>query len=203
MKGAARVHARLGPRPVRGDPSETAARLTVAAARMFEEHGYFATDSNAIARAAGYAPGTFYKNFEDKTAAFVAAYAWWVASVWSGVDEAWAAPLDAAARVRAAVRHVVRVHGEWPGFRRDLRHLAVTEPRVTKAFTSNRRAQLERLVAIAGEKRRTECFALMLATERTADALAMGEASHMGIDADALERELVRQAQALLVPSRP
>jgi AcrR family transcriptional regulator len=203
MKRTARALAKLGPRKVRGDPEETATRLTVAAARMFEEHGYFATDSNAIARAAGYAPGTFYKHFEDKTAAFVAAYAWWVASVWSGVDEAWEAPLDGAARVTAAVRHVVRVHGEWPGFRRDLRHLAVSEPRVTKAFTQNRRAQLDRLVALAGGRERAACFALLLAMERTADALAMGEASHMGVDADELERELVRRAQALLVPSRP
>ncbi len=203
MKAEARALAKLGPRARRGDPEETRARLVLAAARTFEDHGYFGTDSNAIARAAGYAPGTFYKHFADKTEAFVEVYAWWVETVWRGVDDAWKETADVEARARAAIRHVLHVHAEWPGFRRDLRHLAVSEPRVEKTFTRNRRAQLDRLVALAGEGRRVACFALLLSMERTADALAMGEASRMGIDAVALERELVRQAQALLVPSRP
>jgi AcrR family transcriptional regulator len=207
VKASARAQRALGPRPRRGDPAETLARLTVAAARAFEEHGYFATDTNAIARAAGYAPGTFYKHFEDKTDAFVAAYAWWVREVWAGVDLAWAGKGggegDARANAHAAVHHVLRVHAAWPGFRRDLRHLAVSEPRVTKAFTENRKAQLARLVAAFGETRRAAAFLLLLTIERTADALAMGEATRMGIDAGALTDALVAEAQALLVPSRP
>ena len=36
--------------------------------------GYHGTDTNRIARAAGYAPGTFYKHFPDKRAILLAAY---------------------------------------------------------------------------------------------------------------------------------
>ncbi|WP_394840894.1 TetR/AcrR family transcriptional regulator [Pendulispora brunnea] len=190
----------MGRRPRRGHPEDTALRLTVAAARMFEEHGYFATDSNAIARAAGYAPGTFYKHFRDKTDAFVAVYTWWVENVWAEVDASWSAPLEREDRARTAIAHVVRVHAAWPRFRRDLRHLAESDPRVQKAFTENRRAQLARLVAMAGKPRRASCFGLLLAIERTADAIAMGEASRMGISPEVLEAELVTAVRALLAP---
>ncbi len=52
---------------------DTRDRLVAAAARAFNRAGYHGTDSNRIARAAGYAPATFYKHFADKRAIFVAA----------------------------------------------------------------------------------------------------------------------------------
>src|SRR5690606_17709581 len=53
-------------RPRRGTPDGTRERLIAAAAEVINRDGYFGTDSNAIARAAGYSPATFYKHFEDK-----------------------------------------------------------------------------------------------------------------------------------------
>src|SRR5262245_38634771 len=73
-------------RPVRGTPDATRARLVAVAARTFNRDGYHGTDSNRLARAAGYAPGTFYKHFPDKRAIFVAAYESWVAAEWRAID---------------------------------------------------------------------------------------------------------------------
>jgi AcrR family transcriptional regulator len=47
--------------------------VLIAAARLeFEEFGFEGTNSNAIARRAGYAPQTFYRHFEDKREIFLA-----------------------------------------------------------------------------------------------------------------------------------
>ena len=51
--------------------------LVATAVKVFNEVGYLGTDSNALARSAGYSPGTFYRHFPDKRAIFVAAYDEW------------------------------------------------------------------------------------------------------------------------------
>ncbi|MGZ3453696.1 MAG: TetR/AcrR family transcriptional regulator [Polyangiales bacterium] len=182
---------RMGPRPVRGDPSETRTRLVIAAAKLFHELGFFATDSNAIARAAGYSPGTFYKHFEGKTEIFVAAYEWWVANVWSGVDEAWARN-----DLRHALEHVVSVHRAWAGLRRDLRHLASSEKSVRRAYLAEREIQVEKLVAAGAS--RAGAVTLLYAVERTADAIADGEPERLGVTDDALVSELVDLARRVV-----
>jgi AcrR family transcriptional regulator len=60
-------------------------RLVAAGANEFNRVGYGGTDSNRIARAAGYAPGTFYKHFADKRDVFLAAYEAWVTAEWNTI----------------------------------------------------------------------------------------------------------------------
>src|ERR1700733_4737197 len=64
-------------RPRRGSPEQTRDRLVAAAAKLFNQTGYHGTDSNRIAKAAGYSAGVFYKHFNDKRAIFLAAYEGW------------------------------------------------------------------------------------------------------------------------------
>jgi AcrR family transcriptional regulator len=52
----------------------TSARLVEAAAKEFAECGFEGTDTNKIARRAGFAPQTLYGWFEDKTAIFLVVY---------------------------------------------------------------------------------------------------------------------------------
>src|ERR1700721_396121 len=73
-------------RPRRGTPEQTRARLVDTAGEIFNRVGYHGTDSNQIAKEAGYATGTFYKHFKDKRDAFLAVYEAWVTSEWSAVD---------------------------------------------------------------------------------------------------------------------
>src|ERR1700749_1990478 len=82
-------------------PEETRSRLVAAAGKLFNSVGYFGTDSNRIARAAGYAPGTFYVHFADKREIFLEVYRGWVASEWQAIaaviapeQTARAGPLD-------------------------------------------------------------------------------------------------------------
>ena len=92
-----RRHASPTDRPRRGTPADTRARLVAAAARVFNRDGFHGTDSNRIARAAGYAPGSFYKHFADKRAIFLEAWEAWVTAEWAAVETALAAGGDAAA----------------------------------------------------------------------------------------------------------
>src|SRR5215467_5289350 len=72
-------------RPRRGAPEETRSRLTAAAALLFNDVGFYGTDSNRIAQAAGYSTGVFYKHFKDKREIFLAAYQRWSLAEWEQV----------------------------------------------------------------------------------------------------------------------
>ena len=75
-----------GARPRRGLPSETRERLVASAAELFNTVGYHGTDSNRIARNAGYTPGVFYKHFKDKCEIFLAVYEGWIAAEWKAIE---------------------------------------------------------------------------------------------------------------------
>ncbi len=186
----------LGPRPRRGAPDETRSRLLASAAEEFEQHGYFGTDSNRIARAAGYAPGTFYKHFVDKRTAFLAVYEAWIAREWDGV-----AALARSGRVEdLAARigeHVIAQHREWSGFRASLRALVVLEPDIRRAHRASRGRQLAMMERL-GLHGRAENAALLLAVERIADAIADGELEALGVSEEDARAQLVAHIAARL-----
>src|SRR5207248_3919109 len=106
--------------PRRRDKDATRERLLQAAARVFNRSGFDGTDSNRLARAAGYAPATFYKHFTDKRDCFLQVYQAWVAEEWARL----AALLEAGAAerlARALVDTVLSMHVEWRGLRSGLR----------------------------------------------------------------------------------
>lgn len=174
----------------------TAERLIEAAMHEFNARGFDGTDTNRIARSAGFAPQTFYRHFEDKTAIFVAVYErWWrseVASLSRAVGGN--SPGGEAARV------VLAFHSRWRVFRRSLRHLAIVDPRVRKARTAARRAQIANLRKLSAAKRRGEAdFALALfIAERICDAAAEGELADLGLSR-ATSRKMVAHTMAALL----
>lgn len=183
------------PRPRRGLPDETRGRLVAAAAEVFNRDGYEGTDSNRLARAAGYAPGTFYKHFRDKREIFLAAYAEWVTQEWEEVSASLAQ--GGTPQVRAA--HIVDLllahHRRWRGLRASLRMLVAGDGPVRDFYREQRRRQfawLERLRAAAGDPPgpREEDALLLFTLERTADALADEEAAALGLR-EARLRELL------------
>jgi AcrR family transcriptional regulator len=187
-------------RPRRGAPEETRRRLVAAAGVLFNRDGYDGTDSNAIAREAGYAPGTFYKHFEDKRAAFVAVYDEWVAEEWREIERVLAS--DTRSMARELVAAVVEMHARWRGFRRSLRALAAKDPEVRTAHLRGRARQLEAM----GPRDHARHLFLLYALERAADALADGEPEALGVGRDAfialLEREVTSALGRRLATAR-
>ena len=169
------------------DPADTRARLLAAAQKEFNGKGWFGTDTNRIARRAGFAPQTFYRHFPDKIAIFLAVYdGWWKAES-AALGEAMARSRSAGAAARIAIAF----HSDWRIFRRALRHLAIEEPRVRAARAAARRAQVAQQRVRSGTTRgEADLLGALLAAERLSDAFADGELDDL---------KLPRRAQLRLV----
>lgn len=152
----------------------TREQLIAAAADAFREAGFEGTDTNRIARRAGFAPQTFYRWFKDKTEVFLAVYRAWEEEERALAIRLLKAGADPARSVEAFVEH----HRDYRLFRRSLRRLSLEEPRVRAARAESRLRQLERL----GRPDDAEAATLLLQMERLSDALAEGELADMGLD---------------------
>jgi AcrR family transcriptional regulator len=193
LAAAGRPARRRGPRPRRGQPEETRARLLDAAAAVFNRHGYHGTDSNRLARAAGYAPPTFYKHFPDKRAIFLAVYERWVTAEWAAVGAVVGAGGPRAALAARLVELAVALHRRWRGLRASLRALVAADPVARAFYRAQRRRQLRMLAELGrGASRRSaaEGAILLFTLERVCDALADGEVADLGLERDAVQAAL-------------
>jgi AcrR family transcriptional regulator len=191
------------PRPRRGPPSQTRERLVAAAAKLFNRAGYHGTDSNQIARAAGYATGVFYKHFTDKREIFLAAYETWVVSEWKAVENQLSLGDPPAVTARRLVELTVDFHTRWLGLRASLMELVFTDAKVRRFYRDQRRQQLDLMARIRSRigapRRRREDDAIHLFTmERTGDAIAQGELGELGLDREVVIEALVKKVAALL-----
>lgn len=192
-------------RPRRGTRAATRERLIDAAAAEFNRVGYDGTDSNRLARAAGYAPATFYKHFRDKRAIFLAAYERWVSAEWSEVerilDRTRSADEAAAKIVELSLAH----HRRWRGLRGSLRALVATDARARAFYRAQRRRQLKMMQRLRGglaSPGQAERDALQLYTiERTCDAIAEDEAQALRLSPARLV-ELLREIVARSLDTR-
>jgi AcrR family transcriptional regulator len=209
-------------RPRRGTRDGTRERLVATAAEVLNRDGYYGTDSNAIARAAGYSPATFYKHFVDKRAILLAAYERWVTTEWDHIATVLRGDASGPARgtpgrrrrdgaVRTATQlttWIVAHHRRWRGLRASVLTLAATDAAVRQCYVAQRRRQLEMLAAMhrrrgtgAGDR---EADALLLfAFERTCDALAGDEARALGLRPRHVEDLLVTVMTAHLAAAPP
>src|SRR5262249_26696899 len=146
---------------------------------------YHGTDSNRLARAAGYAPATFYKHFPDKRALFLAVYDRWVTSEWAAVDAIFQDEASPARRAERLVDLGVALHRRWRGLRARLRALVATDETVRAAYRAQRRRQLRMMARLAGRPGRLDAgdAVLLFTLERVSDALAEGEIQDLGLAA--------------------
>ena len=168
----------------------TAAKLVEAASKEFRQHGFFGTDTNKIARRAGFAPQTFYRWFRDKKDIFVAVYrAWEEEEV-----KVLAALVGARASVDKFVDAVISHHRVYRRFRRSLRRLAVEDPTVRKARAKSRLRQIEHIKAWSRRSSLTseEIAPVLLQIERLCDAVAENELADLGLDEKAVRAEVAR-----------
>jgi AcrR family transcriptional regulator len=170
----------------------------IAAAREIERHGYHGTDSNRIARAAGYAPGTFYKHFVDKREALLAAHDAWVTAEWDRLRLI--AGGNAARRAAAMVDFIVGHHRRWRGLRASIHALLATDAGVRRFHRAQRRRQLARMGAGPGAPaaRHAASVLLLLEVERVADAIATGELAALGVAPAVARRHLTRRVASVL-----
>lgn len=190
-------------RPRRGSPEDTRERLITAAASRFNHFGYHGTDSNAIAKEAGYATGTFYKHFRDKREIFLAAYERWLAAQWNEIGNELSGMRGAGETARRIVEVSIRFHTEWRGLRASLMELVFSDPDARKSFRKQRRRQLDIIAelrshfAFPSRTREQDAIHLYM-TERVFDAIGQGEIQSLGLDKDAVVEYMVEKVHALL-----
>lgn len=190
-------------RPRRGSPQETRKRILAAAAIEFNRLGYHGTDSNNIAKAAGYAAGTFYKHFKDKREVFLAVYESWVTTEWQAVEEELLQGSGPEQTARRIVDSNIKFHTEWRGLRASLMELIFSDQEARKFFRKQRRRQLDYMahlrsrLTLAPRSREEDAIHLFL-TERVFDAIGQGEIQMLGLDRNAIVNTMVERVRALL-----
>ncbi len=177
------------------EPPSTRERIIRAALAEFMDAGFGGTDTNRIARRAGFAPQTFYRWFDDKVAVFVAAYAAWESDEWSMLEKL----IESRSKAEAIVDAVIAHHQETLVFRRSLRQLAVELTPVREARAASRRRQVQKLLGWASlNKRSADAVALKLFQfERLVDAHVEGELHDMGVPQAKTRTELCGLLKAL------
>ena len=184
-------------------PTETRRALIGAAARIFNSAGYNGTDSNRIAREAGYAPGTFYVHFADKLAIFLEVYESWVSAEWSSVEAILKSGGPARAIRGRLSRAVLEHHRKWRTFRASLRALSAIDDRVHAARVASRDRQIATMIRLIRARNtpvpsRARMLAQILYAEALCDAVAEGDAESLGIREEDIVRLLDESAKDLL-----
>ena len=166
---------------VGGEPGGTSEKLIAAAAEAFDEHGFLGTDSNKIARRAGFAPQTFYRWFKDKTAIFLAVLRAREPEDLNLIGWLLIGEASEADRIEAAVQQ----HRQRRHFRRSLARLALEDAAVRGAVAEMRTRRLEQIRLWAPASAALDggwLGAALLTLERLIDAIAEGELADQGLD---------------------
>ena len=184
-------------------PVETRRALIEAAARIFNSAGYHSTDSNRIAREAGYAPGTFYVHFPDKLAIFLEVYESWVSAEWTSIEGILKSGGSARAVRRRLSRAVLEHHRKWRTFRGSLRALSATDARVHAARVKSRGRQIETMTRLLRARNkpapsRARMLAQLLIAEALCDAVAEGDTKQLGVSEGEIMRLLDESARDLM-----
>lgn len=177
---------------------DTARKLLTAAAAEFNKYGFEGTDTNKIARRAGFAPQTFYRWFVDKTEIFIRVYEDWQQQEVGILRKLLAENASDAKLVKACVAH----HKAYLNFRRSLRRLAVEDARVRAARAESRLRQIDFLRRMGGTQADpARLAAVLLQLERLSDAVAEGELADMGLPTTATEARLAELIHEVRHPS--
>lgn len=192
-------------RPLRGSPEQTRDRLIAAAASQFNRFGFHGTDSNAIAKEAGYATGTFYKHFRDKREIFLASYDRWLNAQWKQISEELSAMGESRETAQRIVKLSIRYHTEWKGLRASLMELVFSDAEARKFFRMQRRRQLDLIAelrsrfSLPARTREQDAIHLYM-TERIFDAVGQGEIQSLDLDLSVVIESVVERVRALLEP---
>jgi AcrR family transcriptional regulator len=155
--------------------------LVEAAYQEFDTVGFNGTDTNRIARRAGFAPQTFYRWFDDKADIFIAAYELWQSREFAVLREL----VDRDASDLELTRALIQHHKGARIFRRSMRSLSLEDDKVRKARANARLRQLAYIRERTGapESENGRLASRLLQIERLADGLAEGEFDDMGLSA--------------------
>lgn len=164
--------------------------MLAAAAQVFNEVGYFGTDTNKIARAAGFAPATFYKHFDNKLEIFLECYPAVVIPDFEAIERSLEKGESAELTARRAVLAIVEHHRRWLGWYQSLRALSLREEQAAAAYVERKRNATEALRrlfgAVGGDATAEQAFVAQHLVSNVADAIVEGLTSDLDLSDDAV-----------------
>jgi len=168
-------------------PADTRTRLLQAAMSEFIEAGYAGTDTNRIARRAGFAPQTFYRWFHDKAAIFTE-----VLKVWEELESAMLRSVIETPETdpMQMAEACVDSFQAFLTFRRNLRSVMASVPDVRLARAQARQRLMALLCGLRADLSKEELGSLLVQFEQLCEALAQGEFDDLGLSGEAAMRDL-------------
>lgn len=181
------------------NPRESRRALIDAAADIFNTVGYHDTDTNRIAIAAGYTPGTFYTHFQDKRSIFLEVYRRWVTEEYAATSEVIKSS-DPSVRRQRLAKSILEHHRKWRKFRASLCALYAIDDEVHSVRLEERERQIEFLIRnakVAGKTppTRGEALCSILVGEAVCDTIANGDAKTLGVKESELLEVFVQSIQ--------
>jgi AcrR family transcriptional regulator len=193
------------PRPRRGLPEQTRARLTRTAADVFNRVPYWEADTNAIAKEAGYSTGTFYRHFKDKREIFIAAYREFVAEEWANIENTVQIGQTPGESIDRAADALIEHHRRWRVFRGNVRALITYDEELRELTYALRRDQLRKIGFLRMRQGQQDARTLesdavhAMMFERVCDAIADGEFTSIGCSLEAAQHEFRTQMRKYLL----
>jgi AcrR family transcriptional regulator len=175
-------------------PADTRTRLLQAAMAEFIESGFAGTDTNKIARRAGFAPQTFYRWFDDKPAVFTEVLLVWeeveAALLTTVITDRHTPPLQMAEACVESLRPFLT-------FRRNLRAVVSQDAAIHARRAQGRQRLLTGLMghipapgAQPGQLSAEQLGSLIVQFEGLCEAIAHGELGDMGLQGRAALADL-------------
>lgn len=167
---------------------DTRTRLLEAAMSEFIEAGYAGTDTNRIARRAGYAPQTFYRWFKDKAAVMAE-----VLSVWEEAEVAmWQAVIqDRHLSANELAESFVDNLRPFLTFRLNLRAVLQQVPDIAAQRGQGRRQLIQALAPLVEGRLDHETLgSLLVQIDQLGEAIARGDLADLGLKGNAAQQAL-------------
>lgn len=174
--------------PSARNSSDTRTRLLEAAMSEFIEAGYAGTDTNRIARRAGFAPQTFYRWFKDKAAVMAEVMAVWdeaEIAMWQAVvqDQHLTAP--------ELAESLVDNLNPFLTFRLNLRAVLQQVPDIAARRAQGRRRLMETLAPLVeAHLDREQLGSLLVQIDQLGEAIARGDLAELGLKGTQAHRAL-------------
>lgn len=184
--------------PGHADPGKvvgaTRTRLIEAAMGEFIEHGFAGTDTNRIARRAGFAPQTFYRWFSDKAAVFAE-----VLHVWEEAEFALFMSLLGPHELTPLQMAEACVENMRPflTFRQHLRSVTLQDAAVRAVRAQGRAALMSRLGPWCAHLAPESLAHTLLQIESLSEMLARGDLSDLGVSGSETLQALADHIRAL------
>lgn len=169
---------------------DTRTRLLEAAMSEFIEAGYAGTDTNRIARRAGYAPQTFYRWFKDKAAVMAEVLAVWdeaELAMWQAIIQD--QHLSAAELAESFVDNL----RPFLTFRLNLRAVLQQVPDIATRRGQSRRQLIQTLMPLVVGRLDQELLgSLLVQIDQLGEAIAWGDLADLGLKGTAAHQAMAR-----------